>query len=55
MIEHLADTLKVPFEPLNPYYNITSNNKALTPAYLKQIAPFVSVVFGLGLRQLGEK
>ncbi len=55
LVEHLTDNLKIPFESLNPFISIRSNNKSLTDAYLQQIAPFVSVVFGLGLRQLGEK
>ena len=55
LVEHLIDALKISFEALNPYQNIQSNNKALTSAYLQQIAPFVSVVFGLALRQMGEK
>lgn len=55
LVEHLIEALKISFEALNPYQNIQSNNKALTSAYLQQIAPFVSVVFGLALRQMGEK
>lgn len=55
LTDHLMDTLKIPFEALNPYQNIRSDNKSLTQSYLQQIAPFVSVVFGLALRKLGEK
>ncbi len=55
LIDHLTDALKMPFESLNPFHAIQSNNKLLTTSYLQQIAPFVSVVFGLGLRQLGDK
>ena len=55
LIDHLSEALKIPFEPLNPYVNIESKNKLLSEAYLQQVAPFVSVVFGLALRQQGEK
>ena len=55
LIDHLTEALKISFEPLNPYQKIRTNNKGLSASYLEQIAPFVSVVFGLGLRQLGEK
>ena len=54
LTDHLHASLKIPFEVLNPYQKIKSGNKKLTPHYLQQIAPFVAVACGLGLRQ-GEK
>ncbi len=55
LIDHLTDSLKIQFEPLDPFIKIQSKNKSLSADYLKQVAPFVSVVFGLALRQQGEK
>lgn len=55
LIEHLSNALKIPFNSLNPFINIQTKNKLLSESYLKQVAPFVSVVFGLALRQQGEK
>lgn len=55
LMDHLSNALKIPFEPLDPFINIQSKNKNLSDSYLKQVAPFVSVVFGLALRQMGEK
>jgi type IV pilus assembly protein PilM len=55
LIDHLVDVLKMPFEPFNPYNNIKSANKKITPNYLQQISPFVSIACGLGIRQAGDK
>lgn len=54
LIDHLADVLKLPFEAFNPYNVVKSGNKKLTPAYLQQIAPFVSIACGLGVRHAGD-
>lgn len=54
MIDHLQDTLKIPFEQLNPLLRIKPANKKLTPAYLNQITPFLSTTLGLALRQVGD-
>ncbi len=51
LIDHLQDTLKLPFEVLNPYQRIKTSNKKLNAHYLQQIAPFVAVACGLGIRQ----
>jgi type IV pilus assembly protein PilM len=51
LIDHLQNALKLPFEVLNPYKNIKTSNKKLDPRYLQQIAPFVAVACGLGIRQ----
>ncbi len=54
MPEHLQDFLKIPFEVLNPLINVRSNNKKLTPKFLNQISPFLSVSLGLALRNIGD-
>ena len=51
LIDHLQSVIKLRFEVLNPYQNIKTTNKKLTPHYLKQIAPFVAISFGLGIRR----
>lgn len=55
LIDHLSDSLKLSFEPLNPFINIHPRNSSLSGTYMQQVAPFVSVVFGLALRKMGEK
>lgn len=55
LIDHLTDVLKTPFEPFNPYIAIKSGNKKISPDYLQQISPFVSIACGLGIRQSGDK
>lgn len=54
LVDHLNEALKIPFEAFDPYVRIRPGNKKLNPSYLQQVAPFVSVVFGLALRQAGK-
>jgi type IV pilus assembly protein PilM len=49
LIDGMSKALESPFEALNPYRKISSGKK-LNTSYMQQIAPFVSVVLGLGLR-----
>lgn len=55
LIEHLSQVLKLNFEMLNPLLKIKAGHKKLTPEYLNQIAPFMAISIGLGLRQVGDK
>ena len=54
LIDHLIESVKLPFEVLNPYIKIKSGNKKLSASYLQQISPFVGISFGLGLRKSGD-
>lgn len=54
LVDHLIETIKLPFEVLNPYLRVKSGNKKLTANYLQQISPFVGIAFGLGLRKSGD-
>lgn len=54
LIDHLADTLKINFEVLNPMINIKPGNKKFTANYLAQITPFLAVPLGLALRETGD-
>ncbi|MFZ3228724.1 MAG: type IV pilus assembly protein PilM [Pseudobdellovibrio sp.] len=54
LVDHLNESLIIPFEAFDPYVRIRAANKKLNPAYLQQVAPFVSVVFGLALREAGK-
>lgn len=54
LIEHIASTLKINFEVLNPLIKIKSNNKKFSPNYLDQISPFLAVSLGLALRDVGD-
>jgi type IV pilus assembly protein PilM len=53
LIPVLSKSLELQFEALNPYRKITSGKK-VNSNYLQQIAPFVSISLGLGLRQAGD-
>lgn len=53
-IEKLSHDVSLPAESIDPFMRVAANPKVFTPGYLKQIAPFVSVVMGLGLRQVGD-
>lgn len=55
LIEHLSDVLKIPFEAFNPYLTIKSGSRKISPNYLQQISPFVSIACGLAARQIGDK
>jgi type IV pilus assembly protein PilM len=54
LIEHLNESLKIPFEALDPYIRIQTGNKKLNSSYLQQVAPFTSVVLGLALREVSK-
>lgn len=51
LIDGMSKTLEIQFETLNPYRKVASGKK-LNTGYMQQIAPFVSVALGLGLRQV---
>lgn len=55
MIDSLTDGLKIAFEPFNPFRNMKNGSSHLSGDYLRQVTPFVSVVAGLGLRQVGDR
>lgn len=55
LINHLMEVFKMPFEAFNPYSVIKSGNRKITPNYLQQISPFISIACGLGIRQVGDK
>jgi type IV pilus assembly protein PilM len=54
LIELLSHEVSLPAEGINPFMRVVANPKIFNSHYLKQIAPFVSVVMGLGLRQVGD-
>ncbi|MFN8791039.1 MAG: type IV pilus assembly protein PilM [Bdellovibrionales bacterium] len=49
LIDKMAQGLEMKFEVLNPYRKISMGRK-MNVGYLQQVAPFVSVALGLGLR-----
>lgn len=53
LISGLTKSLDLQFEALNPYRKIIAGKK-VNSSYLQQIAPFVSISLGLGLRQMGD-
>ena len=53
LIERLSRALEIKFEILNPYRKISVGRK-LNSSYMQQMAPFVSVALGLGLRSVGD-
>lgn len=54
LVDHLRNELKLTFEEINPLLKIQSSNKRLNAQYLKEIAPFMAVSLGLGLREAGD-
>ena len=55
LVDHLSEGLKLPFEVFNPFLRVKSGNKKITQAYLQQMAPFISIACGLGIRHAGDK
>ncbi len=53
LIEALSQEIKMNFEAINPFLKVKAHKK-YTPEYLNQIAPFISVSLGLGLREVGD-
>ena len=45
----------LPVEVMNPFQNITYNEKAFDVDYMREIAPMAAVVVGLGLRKVNER
>ena len=53
LVPGLTRSLDLNFEALNPYRKIAAGKK-VNSSYLQQIAPFVSISLGLGLRQASD-
>lgn len=52
--EELKLKLQRPIENMNAFSKITYNTKKLSPDFITQIANFVAISFGLGLRKQGD-
>ncbi len=53
--ETLADCLGVPIERVNPFRNVSVNEKEFDPEYLDALGPMFSVATGLAMRKVGDK
>ncbi len=53
LIEKISNTFEMQGDILNPFRKISISRK-LNAGYLQQVAPFVSISLGLGLRQSGD-
>jgi type IV pilus assembly protein PilM len=53
LIDQVSRTFEIKSEILNPFKKVTINRK-LNIGYLQQVAPFVSISLGLGMRQAGD-
>ncbi len=54
LVEEVSAAVGVPFEVLNPFKEITFDEKALTSEYIQQIQSICPVAIGLGLRGMKE-
>ncbi len=54
LIEAAARATGVSFEHFNPLARVKANSKKFSPQYLSQIAPFLAICLGLGLRKVGD-
>lgn len=54
LVQQISKAAAVPIEMLNPFIKVKASKKNFNPEYLIQIAPFVSVAMGLGLRKVGD-
>lgn len=54
LVEHLANSTGVYFEPMNPFIRVSSGNKKYNSVYMSQIAPYAGVAIGLAMREVGD-
>lgn len=54
LIEAASRATGLPFESFNPLLKVKANPRKFSPQYLSQIAPFLGVVLGLGMRKMGD-
>ncbi len=52
--ESLGKTFNLTVQAFNPFQSIGFDSKKLSTDYVQQIAPFVSLAMGLGLRKMGD-
>ena len=53
--EKLEQRLEIPSEIINPFRNVTVNDKEFDPEYLAAVGPMLSVATGLAMRKVGDK
>jgi type IV pilus assembly protein PilM len=53
--EYLQAETDIPVEELNPFENLTVDEKQIDPKYLRAMAPRAAVAVGLALRSIGDK
>ena len=51
----LAEETATPVEIINPFENISVDNKSLDDSYLEQIAPQAAICMGIAIRKMGDK
>lgn len=54
LVEKMAQAFEIRTEMLNPFRRLSIGRK-VNSSYLQQVAPFVSISVGLGLRQVGDE
>jgi len=55
LVEAVQQRLGLPVEILDPFRNVTFNEKEFDPEYLNEIGPLVTVAVGLATRRFGDK
>lgn len=53
LIQQASQVTNIPFEAINPFARVKPA-KGMSPEYLQQIGPFISVALGLALRKAGD-
>ncbi len=53
LIAQISEATAIDFQPINPFQKIRPG-RGLSAAYLQQIAPFATIVMGLGLRKVND-
>lgn len=51
----LAEETATPVEIINPFENVSVDNKSLDDSYLEQIAPQAAICMGIAIRKMGDK
>ncbi|MFN7904243.1 MAG: type IV pilus assembly protein PilM [Pseudobdellovibrionaceae bacterium] len=54
LVESATKVIGAPMEAMNPLLKVKANVKRFPRDYLNQVSPFISLVVGLGLRQIGD-
>lgn len=55
LIDQIGKVVNAPAERMNPFLKVKFNHKKLDSNYMNQVSPYLSVVMGLAMRELGDR